>query len=98
MLESNGNAVTRARQPAEWTNNCLIQAFRRLRRCLGIFDDVNGDLMMTCLLLHNYRTTNCNRNQVKKYFHILEQEAKEEEEARAATGDNNDDEDEEEWT
>jgi hypothetical protein len=46
--------LIRARQPAEWTNNCLIQEFRCLRRCLGIFDDVNGDLMMTCLLLHNY--------------------------------------------
>jgi hypothetical protein len=90
--------IIRARQPAEWTNNCLIQAFHHLQRCLRIVDDGNGDLMMTCLLLHTYQTTNCNQNQVKKYFHILEQEVKEEEEAHAATGDDGDDNDEEEKT
>ena len=88
--------LIKARQPAEWANNCLIQSFRRLRQCLGIFDDLNGELMMACLLLHNYRTRNCDRNQVKKYFNILEQEEKEEEAAAAAAEDEEDEEEEEE--
>ena len=88
--------LIKARQPAEWANNCLIQSFRRLRQCLGIFDDLNGELMMACLLLHNYRTRNCDRNQVKKYFNILEQEARKEEEAAAAAAEDEEEEEAEE--
>jgi hypothetical protein len=88
--------LIKAHQPAEWANNCLIQSFHHLRQGLGIFDDLNGELMMACLLLHNYRTRNCSRNQVKKYFDILEQEAKEEEAAATAAATAEDEEEEEE--
>lgn len=70
--------LIKSRQPGEWINNVLIQSFRRLRAGLGIFDDLNGDMMLVCILLHNWRTNTCNRNQVKKFFDILEKEEKEE--------------------
>lgn len=78
--------LVKARQPVEWANNCLIQSFRHLRQVLGIFDDLNGELMVACLLLHNYWTRNCSQNQVKKYFDILAQEEQEELAAAAAAG------------
>jgi DDE superfamily endonuclease len=78
--------LIKAHQPAEWANNCLIQSFRRLRQVLGIFDDLNGELMVACLLLHNYRMRSCSRNQVKKYFDILEKEEQEELAAAATAG------------
>lgn len=68
--------LIKSRQPGEWINNVLIQSFRRLRCGLGVFDDLNGDFMLMCVLLHNWRTRTCDRNQVKKFFDILEAEEK----------------------
>ena len=69
--------LIKSRQPGEWINRVLIQSFRRLRAGLGVYDDLNGDLMLACILLHNWRTRTSNRNQVKKFFDILEKEENE---------------------
>ena len=66
--------LTKACQPGEWINNVLVQSFRRLRQVLGIFDDQNSDMMEFTILVHNWRARTCCRNQVKKFFDILEKE------------------------
>lgn len=66
--------LIKSRQPGEWINRVLVQSFRRLRAGLGVFDDLNGDLMLACILLHNWRARTSSRNQVKKFFDILEKE------------------------
>ena len=64
--------LTRVRQPAEWGNNALVQAFKRLRQRLGGNDELNGELMRATVLLHNWRVSTCNRNEIKSFFRQLE--------------------------
>ena len=64
--------LTRVRQPAEWGNNALVQAFKRLRQRLGGNDELNGELMRATILLHNWRVSTCNRNQIKSFFQQLQ--------------------------
>jgi hypothetical protein len=64
--------LTRVRQPAEWGNNALVQAFKRLRQRLGGNDELNGELMRATVLLHNWRVSTCNRNEIKSFFMQLE--------------------------
>lgn len=68
--------IIHARQPNEQGNNTIVQAFRRVRQTLGVFDDTNTELMEATLLLHNWRVSTTDRNNVKKIFNILEERAK----------------------
>jgi hypothetical protein len=70
--------ITRARQPAEWTNRDFVSSFKKLRQILGIHDDINSKLMLASILIQNWRVSTCDRNQVKKVFHILRERARRE--------------------
>jgi hypothetical protein len=63
--------LIRVRQPVEWGNNTLVQAFKRLRQQLGGDDEVNGHLMNVTVLLHNWQVSTCERNQLKSFFRHL---------------------------
>ena len=52
--------LIKSRQPGEWINRVLIQSFCHLRAGLGVYDDLNGDLMLACILLHNWRARSSN--------------------------------------
>ena len=67
--------IRRARQPGEWINRDFVACFKRLRQILGIYDDVNSKRMLASILVHNWRVSTCERNQVKKFFEICKLEA-----------------------
>ena len=64
--------LTHIRQCAEWGNNVLTGVFRRLRVKLPTDNLKRAVLQWSCILLHNWRTETCSRNQIKTYFENLE--------------------------
>ena len=69
-------ALTHIRQCAEWDNNVLTESFRRLRVKIPTSNLKRALLQWPCLLLHNWRTETCSRNQIKTYFENLQNEDK----------------------
>ena len=61
-------ALTHLRQSSEWGNGVLVNAWRRLRAPLPTDNTKRALLMWSCVLMHNYRTETCDRNQIKTYF------------------------------
>jgi hypothetical protein len=63
------NAITSARQAAEWGMRALQGSFGRLRMPLDITNhQARGDLIETCVRLHNLRTRKIGRNQIKSVY------------------------------
>ena len=51
--------IIKAQQPAEWANNTHIQVFQCLHNKLGIYDDINADLMEVAVFIHNWKVATC---------------------------------------
>lgn len=66
--------MTGVRQPGEWMNRDVVQNFERLRAILKPQDDLNAKHVLAAVLVHNWRVSHCDRNQVKKVFLILKKE------------------------
>ena len=60
--------LTHIRQCAEWGNNVLTGCFRRLKQRLPTDNVKKARIQWCCILLHNWRTKTCDRNQIKTYF------------------------------
>ena len=71
--DSYDQQLTHLRQCSEWGNNVLTGVFRRLRSTKLPVDNVKrAKIMWSAILLHNYRTNNVGRNQIKTYFDNIE--------------------------
>ena len=70
-------ALTHLRQGSEWGNNTLVGCFRRLKNRLPTNNDARAILQWSCILLHNFRTETCDRNQIKTYFEYINKEEEE---------------------
>jgi len=70
--------ITRARQPGEWINRDVVKCFERLRHILGDNNELNSKRMLAACLVHNWRVSTCDRNQVKKFFQICKRLADQE--------------------
>ena len=66
-------SLTHLRQCSEWGNNVLTGVFRRLRTKLPTDNVKRATIQWCCILLHNWRTETCDRNQIKTYFNNLNQ-------------------------
>ena len=64
-------SLTHLRQASEWGNGVLVNAFRRLRRPLPTDNVRRGHILWSCILMHNFRTNTCDRNQIATYFNNL---------------------------
>jgi hypothetical protein len=69
-------ALTHLRQGSEWGNHTL-GCFRRLKNRLPTDNDARAILQWSCILLHNFRTETCDRNQIKTYFEYINMEEEE---------------------
>jgi len=67
-------ALTHLRQGSEWGNHTLTGCFRRLKNRLPTNNDSRAILQWSCILLHNFRTETCDRNQIKTYFEYINKE------------------------
>ena len=65
-------SLTHLRQSSEWGNGVLCNAWRRLRMPLPTNNTNRGLLLWSCILMHNFRTLTCDRNQIKTYFDNLD--------------------------
>jgi hypothetical protein len=65
------HALTHLHQSAEWGNNTLTGSFQRLKNRLPTNNNARAVLQWCCILLHNYHTETCDRNQIKTYFNQL---------------------------
>ena len=63
--------LTHLRQSSEWGNGVLCNTFRRLRVPLPANNVRRAHILWSCILLHNFRTNTCDRNQIKTYFNNL---------------------------
>ena len=64
-------SLTHLRQASEWGNGVLVNAFRRLRRPLPAENVRRAHILWSCILMHNYRTNTCDRNQIATYFNNI---------------------------
>lgn len=67
-------ALTHLRQGSEWGNHTLTGCFRRLKNRLPTDNDARALLQWSCILLHNFQTETCDRNQIKTYFENINME------------------------
>ena len=63
--------LTHLRQCSEWGNQVLVGAFRRLKTFLPTSNIKRATIMWCAILLHNWRTETCDRNQIKTHFNYL---------------------------
>lgn len=63
--------LTHLRQCSEWGNNVLTGVFRRLKNELKTDNVRRGTTLWAAILLHNFRTENMDRNQIKTYFNDI---------------------------
>ena len=68
---SHDKSLTHLRQSSEWGNGVLCNSWRRLQTRLPTDNIKRGLLLWSCILMHNYRTETCDRNQIKTYFDNL---------------------------
>ena len=68
---SHDKSLTHLRQSSEWGNGVLCNSWRRLQTHLPTDNTKRGLLMWSCILMHNFRTETCDRNQIKTYFDNL---------------------------
>ena len=61
-------SLTHLRQASEWGNGMLVNAWRRLKAPLPTNNKKRAPLMWSCILMHNFRTETCERNQILTYF------------------------------
>ena len=64
-------SLTHLRQSSEWGNGVLCNAFRRLRAPLPTDNVRRAHILWSCILMHNFRTNTCDRNQIRTYFDNL---------------------------
>jgi hypothetical protein len=60
--------LIRTRQPGEWANNAMVQAFKELRQALCDDDGLNALQMEATILSRNSRVAHSGRNQIKQVF------------------------------
>jgi hypothetical protein len=66
--------LTKLRQSTEWANNGLKQVCKRLDCKLSFDDAKNKEMLELCILLHNWRNSTCDRQQLKTFFRSLVQD------------------------
>ena len=64
-------SLTHLRQSSEWGNGVLVNSWRSLKAPLPTDNTKRALLMWSCVLMHNYRTETCDRNQIKTYFDMI---------------------------
>jgi len=67
-------SLTHLRQASEWGNGVLVNAWRRLKAPLPTNNTKRALLMWSCILMHNFRTETCERNQILTYFNNINNE------------------------